>query len=428
MKHLFSFNPKIVISTFVLWLALIQPALADLLSIDIGGGDEVPITRYASQGDALILWTPSSFGMQPPAHVLAQELVFENLEVWLADLHEAFFVPQGRSSVDSFEPEKLVSLFDSALKISGKKRLLLLTTGSGAKPVLEAAHLWQRKHPGNPALHGLILFHPSLYAGRPELGEEASYVPVVDKTNLPVFIIQPTLSTSYLRVSALQERLQKAGSHVHLRIVEGARDGYHVRPEEDLSDTDRKAKAELAALIGQASLLLNDARLPKAPVEGELANSSTADTVPGLRPVKLKTRPSFTLPDMNGRQVRLEDYRGKVVLVSFWASWCLPCIKEMPSMNRLQQKLKDQAFVILGVNVGEEKSAIDQFVKQTEILFPVVLDTDQGTFKAWKIYVVPSNFLIGPDGVIQYGSVGAVEWDSPEVVKTVKSMIGKAKK
>jgi peroxiredoxin len=413
----------IFVSSLALWLVTVGAVLADNLSVAIGGGDEVPVTRYAAKGDTLILWAPSSFGMQPPAHALAQELVFENLEVWLADLHEAFFVPQGRNSVDSFEPEKLVSLFDGALRTSGKKRLLLLTTGNGARPVLEAAHLWQRKHPGDPGLRGLILFHPSLYSGRPELGKEADYVPAVDKTNLPVFIIQPTLSTTHMRVTALQKRLQRAGSEVYLRIVEGARDGYHVRPEEDLSETDRTAKAGLATLIRQASQLLVNVPARAAAVTGDIEVKRASDAAPGLRPTHMRTTPMLSLPDMQDQLHRLEDYRGKVVLVSFWASWCPPCIKEMPSMNRLQRNLKNEAFVILGVNVGEQKSAIEQFLKQTEVRFPILRDQNRETYEAWKIYVVPSNFLVDARGVVRYGSVGAVEWDSPEITSIVKHII-----
>jgi hypothetical protein len=81
-----------------LLLLMVNSVLADNLTVSVGGEDEVPIIRYPSDGDTLILWTPSSFGMQPPARLLAQELVFDKLEVWLADLHEAFFVSRGRSS------------------------------------------------------------------------------------------------------------------------------------------------------------------------------------------------------------------------------------------------------------------------------------------------------------------------------------------
>lgn len=406
-----------------LLLLMVNSVLADNLTVSVGGEDEVPIIRYPSDGDTLILWTPSSFGMQPPARLLAQELVFDKLEVWLADLHEAFFVSRGRSSADQFEPDKLVVLFDRALKISGKKNLLLLTSGDGAKPVLRAAHLWQRKHPGNPALHGMILFHPSLYAGRPALGEEARYIPEVDRTNLPVFIIQPTLSTTYLRVTALQKRLQQAGSEVYVHVVDGARDGYHVRPEEDLSETDREAKEQLSSLVRQAALLLKHTSLPTIPVAGKIDVKPVADTKPGLRAITFRTPPPLALPDMRDRMHQLSDYQGKVVLVSFWATWCPPCVKEMPSINRLQKKLGRQPFAILGVNVGEQKTAIEQFLKNVDVRFPVVRDEDRKTYEAWKIYVVPSNFLIDAKGAIRYGSVGAVEWDSPETLGIVEGLI-----
>lgn len=396
---------------------------ADNLNISLNTGDEVPIERFRADGDTVILWTPSGFGMQPPARNLAQELMFDDLETWLADLHTAFFVSRGHNSVDNFSPDALVDLFDRVLKTSGKKHLLLLTSSGGAKPVLKAARRWQLKHPGNPALAGLVLFHPSLYAGRPALGQKAHYLPVVEETNLPIFIIQPTLSTTQFRVNELREKLGVGGSQVYLRVIEGARDGFHVRPDDDLSEADRQARSRLPSLVAQASRLLLDTTPPVRAAPDRARSTTVVDNVPGLKPYRMKTTPPLALPDLNGKPFRLQDFRGRVVLVSFWASWCPPCIREMPSINRLKSIMKDKPFTVLGVNIGEKQPDIVAFMKDRKVDFTILMDQQREAYAAWNIYVVPSNFIIDGNGVVRMGSVGGVEWDSPEIVHAINRLI-----
>jgi len=398
-------------------------AFADTSPLRLSSGDEVSLQRYSSDGDTLILWTPSDFGMQPPAGSLAQELVFDGLEVWLADLHETFFIQRGRKSVDQFDPSLLNELFDKALALSGKKKLLLMTTGSGARPALEAARQWQLSHPGNPALAGLILFHPSLYSGRPPLGEQARYLPVTAQTNLPIFIVQPTLSTTHFRVTELQQKLQQGGAQVYLQVLPGVRDGFHVRPDDHLEEADRIAKKKLPTLIRRAATLLLQTAPPAAASRASPEKQVSIDTPPGLKQIRLGSTPPLQLVDLSNKTRRLEDFRGQVVLISFWASWCPPCIKEMPSMNRLKGILKNKPFTILGVNVGEKKPAIKSFLKRTKVDFTILLDEERKAYDAWNIYVVPSNFIIDSKGIVRLGSVGAVEWDSPETVGLLKDLI-----
>lgn len=417
--------PRTLLTIF---LALTSSSpFADNRPVRLSSGDEAALQRFEAEGDTAILWTPSGFGMQPPASVLARKLASGGLEVWLADLHETFFVQPGRHSVDKFEPALLAELFDRVLAASGKKKLLLMTTGSGAKPVLGAVRHWQLSHPGNPALAGMILFHPSLYAGRPPLGEQARYLPVTAQTNLPVFIVQPTLSTTHFRVTELQKKLQLGGAQVYLQVLPGVRDGFHVRPDDHLEDADRIAKQKLPALVGRAATVLLQTATPTMASLAEVDKQVVADTPPGLKRITLDTTPPLALVDLSGKMRRLEDYRGQVVLVSFWASWCPPCIKEMPSMNRLKRILKGKPFTILGVNVGEEKAVIQDFLKKTKVDFTLLLDRQRSAYDDWNIYVVPSNFIVDPEGVIRFGSVGAVEWDSPDTVRLLENLVaGKA--
>jgi thiol-disulfide isomerase/thioredoxin len=112
-----------------------------------------------------------------------------------------------------------------------------------------------------------------------------------------------------------------------------------------------------------------------------------------------------------------------VVLVNFWASWCPPCIKEMPGLERLGLQLNDQPFKVLAVNVGEPKYRVWKFVKLISFGLPVLLDSRQDTFRLWGGSVLPTSFLLDRQGRIRYQVQGDLEWDSEDVVSLIEKLI-----
>ncbi len=142
-----------------------------------------------------------------------------------------------------------------------------------------------------------------------------------------------------------------------------------------------------------------------------------------LKPWTGGATPPLVLPDLHGRTHRLADYRGKVVLVNFWATWCAPCLEEMPSIERLRQSLAGQPFEVLAVNIGEPPGRIERFLEKMPLGFPMLLDRDTGAAKAWKARVVPATFLVGPDGRIRYVRYGELDWSSEPVRKTVAELL-----
>ena len=133
--------------------------------------------------------------------------------------------------------------------------------------------------------------------------------------------------------------------------------------------------------------------------------------------------PPLVLQDLHGRTHRLADYRGKVVLVNFWATWCEPCREEMPSIERLRQSLAGEPFEVLAVNIGEPLGRIERFLEKMPLGFPVLLDRDSGAAKAWKARVVPATFLVGPDGRIRYVHYGELDWSSEPVRRRVAELL-----
>jgi len=135
--------------------------------------------------------------------------------------------------------------------------------------------------------------------------------------------------------------------------------------------------------------------------------------------------PDYTLTDLDGRKHRLSELRGKVVLVNFWATWCPPCRRELPSMQRLAEALGREAFVMHAVDSGEDEETILPFVFSTgvELRFPILLDRNSEVLKAWPVVALPTSFVIDPQGRIAYRAVGGREWDDPALVRQIRSLL-----
>jgi len=128
--------------------------------------------------------------------------------------------------------------------------------------------------------------------------------------------------------------------------------------------------------------------------------------------------PDFTLPDINGKMISLSDYSGKVVLVNIWATWCPSCVDEMPSMEKLYQKLKGENFEILAVSIDSlGLNAVAPFMKKHKLTFPALIDSEGTISIAYRTTGVPESFIIDKDGRLVKKIIGALDWTSPGVLR-----------
>lgn len=133
----------------------------------------------------------------------------------------------------------------------------------------------------------------------------------------------------------------------------------------------------------------------------------------------------FALKDLDGKIQHLKDYRGKVVLLNFWGSWCPPCRREMPSMERLYQALKDQPFTILAVNQAESVDMVFAYTSEIEPAptFPMLLDTDEKIPPRWGVRGLPASFIIDKQGRVAYRAMGGREFDHPDIKGKIDALI-----
>jgi thiol-disulfide isomerase/thioredoxin len=145
-----------------------------------------------------------------------------------------------------------------------------------------------------------------------------------------------------------------------------------------------------------------------------------------LKPWSGGATPPLTLPDLRGQTHSLEDYRGQVVLVNFWATWCPPCIQEMPSMQRLKERMDGKPFAILAVDMGESEFQVREFLKEVKVDFTILLDNAGTALKTWKVRAFPTSYVLDAEGRIRYGLFGAKEWDDADAVAKINALVAEA--
>jgi thiol-disulfide isomerase/thioredoxin len=142
-----------------------------------------------------------------------------------------------------------------------------------------------------------------------------------------------------------------------------------------------------------------------------------------LKAVSPRPAPATTFFLLSGKYVDMDELRGRVVLVNFWATWCPPCRKEMPSMDRLDKMQSGRPFTVVGVNVKEPADLVEAFVDDTSLGFPIALDENGGLAASWRAFVYPTSYLVDRKGQIRYSLNGFVEWDEPEIVEVIEQLI-----
>lgn len=133
--------------------------------------------------------------------------------------------------------------------------------------------------------------------------------------------------------------------------------------------------------------------------------------------------PNFTLKSNSGKNIKLSEFRGQVVLLNFWASWCGPCRTEMPLLVKIHEKYKGMGFTVLGVNVEEDSAPAKSIINKTKISFPVLFDQTNSVSKQYNVSAMPSTIVIDRDGNMRYLHEGYKAGDEEKYREWIKKLI-----
>ncbi len=392
----------------------------------IGDDPGIPVEAY---GDSprLLIWLPNESGPRPPRRAVLQALAQRGIEAWNADLHAAWFAPPGRAGLRQFDPTVVARLIEAA-RAWGKRHVVLIGSDRGALLALRVARAWQLAHPDTTPLDGVVLLDPLPYDEPPAPGQAARFAPILSATNLPSYLLQPERSTRFPHRIEIADALRAGGAALFAQHLNGVHSGFQDEAGNDLDATDLAAKRDLAAWLDTAMHRLARAPRPTraAPWPNAPAAAPAAPAEPTLMPWRgARTRIPLRLPDLEGQLHDLDAYRGKVVLVNFWASWCPPCVEELPSLIRLKRRLAGRPFEILGVDIGESPADVRRFLRRFDIDYPILIDQNASSIAPWRVYAYPSSFLIDAEGRISHAYRGGLAWDSEPIVHIIEQQIAR---
>jgi peroxiredoxin len=135
--------------------------------------------------------------------------------------------------------------------------------------------------------------------------------------------------------------------------------------------------------------------------------------------------PDFELPSLSGHPEALAAYRGRVLFVNFWATWCAPCREEAPALQVLYERLRAEGFAVLAISIDDAgaREKVESFVRDLSLDFPVLLDADQRVYRAYQAYGVPETFLVDRDGRVVERFIGPKSWDDPRYERAIRSLL-----
>lgn len=143
-----------------------------------------------------------------------------------------------------------------------------------------------------------------------------------------------------------------------------------------------------------------------------------------IRPKRPTAATDFTVPQLSSQQLRLSDFRGRVVFLNFWATWCVPCREEMPSMERLYRRYGGRGLTILAVSVDRGGPAtVAAFVKMLRLTYPIGLDPRMEVAEQYRVRALPSSFLVDRHGDVAGIAVGPRDWDNPAARAVVETLL-----
>ncbi len=414
-----NFKPWLV--ALPLWLCLsFTPLFAadSVLELD-DASLNIHVVEAQKTTQARLLWLPSEYGILPQEKRAAAQLAKYGIESWFVDVYEALFLPPTPSAVDAVQSDWIEQLIAKA-KQDGRP-LWVVAPNKAAQLAVRGLSKFQReKHSGL----GLILINPNLYLNTPLPGQDAQYWAEVTSVNLPISILQAELSPWRWRVMKLADKLANSGSDVLVKLQNKVRDRYYFRP--DALPIEKQIATHLAddlrRLMQWQLAYLSETRIGGEPAK-QVENKVEATRSTELQVYRGDQNRGLELQDLGARSVSLTDYKGKVVLLNFWASWCPPCVHEMPSMARLKDKLANQPFEILAVNLAEEQRAIKAFLMQHPVNFPVLQDPSGSAVKTWQVFAYPSSYLIDKQGKIRFALFGGTEWDQKSHLDKIEGLL-----
>jgi thiol-disulfide isomerase/thioredoxin len=383
---------------------------------------EIEVAVLPASGDLLVIWLTDHEQHRTMFEEMLLAVQASGIEVWRVDLLRDYFLTRSNEQVRTLDGAGITALINAAHQQSNK-RILLAAYDRMPLPLLRGLREWQDSRADESSrVSGAVLFYPNLFGPAPAAGVAPSIDPIVRATNYPITLVQPERGSHRWRIGQVLEQFWQTGAPAFGIIEPNVRDWYFMHePGED--PAERVATDRVPGLLQEAAGLMDAAPKPLHPLPLNSDNTSSASIQGLIRLPTARVSPELKLTGLDEKVVQLSDYSGKVVLLSFWATWCPPCVEEIPTMNHLASRYQDQDFAILSVDFQESEQTIREFTGRVPVDFPILLDKDGRTSLEWQVFSFPSSFLLDRHGRIRYSVNRAIDWDSAEVQGIIDELL-----
>jgi len=412
----------------VLWLGAIlyltaiafAQAADRTLQVTTGDDTEINIEVLDSPGSLLAVWFIDHDEVRPQFEAMLKAVNTSGIEVWRVDLLADYFLPRTNENIRTLSGEGVAAVIEAAHERTDKT-IVLVTYDRMPLPLLRGVRAWSAAFRGRSRLAGSILYYPNLFGPAPMAGEAPLLDPVVAASNHPLVMVQPEIGSQRWRLNQVMQAFWSAGAPAYISLVPEVRDWFFMHPPGMNAREDRATRAVPGEIHRFVSLLQAE---PKPDFVIDIDDDPPGQVeVRGLVPFTGQSpAPPLTLADLEGNFF-FPGYRNRITLINFWATWCPPCVEELPSLNRLQQRFATRPFNLVSVDFRETRSELMKFINSVPVEFPVLLDLDGQTSLEWRVFSFPSSFLVDQNGKIRYSINRAIDWDTPEVYAIIESLL-----
>ncbi len=384
-------------------------------------GNDISIQVYPADGDLLLIILVDHVDKRDMFENMLNSVQQAGIEIWRSDLIRDYFLPRTSESERTLAGDGVKALLDAAHQDTGKT-IILAAYDRLPLALLRGVNLWQQSFQGKSQLSGAILFYPNLFGPAPVAGETPVIDPVIAGTNIPLVIYQPDTGAQRWRLNDIMQALWQAGSPATAYLVPQVRDWYFMGGKSH-GTGDKLATQRLPGEIKTFARLMNGFSKPASALQAPAASSGGQHVMELVKLSRPLQAPDFALETFNHNKIALENYKNTVTLVNFWASWCGPCVEEIPSLNALAHRYNNNNFRIVSIDYRETRDEIAEFTSNIPVDFPVLMDTDGKTAFDWKVFSFPSSYLVDKHGMVRYSANRAIDWNTESVWQTIDQLI-----
>lgn len=384
-------------AVFGVWVTslLLANAMAATRTIPLSANTNITLKTFPANGSKLLVWLPEEPALVEDKSAVVAALNKQGVEVWLPEGESAWSLKTSEDNFRDVLPTDISQLLQTIRRQTSKTLYLMVGAGSSIKALL-AVKQWQQEGMKAQDFAGTLLLNPDVYETLPDVRRKAKFHEIVKVTNTPVFIMLERASINYFYRDQLANAFLAAKSVLNVHV----------------GHLDTQMTSAVVAgfnwLQTKKVVLTNTKKIKSRAVENVSIEEAHVGWIDKAAPAL-----SLSLFDSADELFTLKSLQQKTNIVAFYPSWCNDCESDFEAFEAFYTQ---EGVDLVMVLVGKPDKQIQQLIEQSELTFPIVMDTEARYLHQWNVYALPTTFLLDKAKVIRYAVSGMFDWDDPELI------------